>query len=70
MVNSNIIEFYDAIVVGILPDARFQLELSNKNIITAYISGKIRINNIRILLGDKVKVDSKKRIVYRYIDKR
>ncbi|MGE9276841.1 MAG: translation initiation factor IF-1 [Candidatus Phytoplasma pruni] len=70
MVNPNIIEFDDAIVVGILPNAKFKLELSNKKSIIAHISGKIHSNNIRILLGDKVKVDSKGRIVYRYIDKR
>nr|QOI12047.1 translation initiation factor IF-1 [Spirea stunt phytoplasma] len=65
MVNPNIIKVYDAIVVDILPNAQFKLELSNKNIIIANISGKIRIHNIRILLGDKVKVNSKKLIVYR-----
>ncbi|MDV3166898.1 MAG: translation initiation factor IF-1 [Vigna little leaf phytoplasma] len=60
----------DAIVVGVLRNAMFKLELPNKKIIIARISGKIRNNNIRILLGDKVQVDSTKRIVYRYIDKK
>ncbi|MEZ0180058.1 translation initiation factor IF-1 ['Camptotheca acuminata' phytoplasma] len=60
-------EVVDAIVVGILPNAKFKVELPDKRVIVAYISGKIRINKIRILLGDKVKVDYKGRIIYRYI---
>ncbi|KND62770.1 translation initiation factor IF-1 [Candidatus Phytoplasma phoenicium] len=60
----------DARVVGVFPNATFQLELlDNKKVIFARISGKIKVNNIRILLGDRVQVDSTKRIVYRYIDK-
>lgn len=60
----------DARVVGVLPNATFKLELlDNKKVIVARISGKIKVNNIRILLGDRVQVDSTKRIVYRYIDK-
>ncbi|MDV3167860.1 MAG: translation initiation factor IF-1 [Candidatus Phytoplasma stylosanthis] len=59
----------DAIVVGVLPNAKFKLKLPDDRIIISYISGKIRVNKIGILLGDKVKVDNKGRIVFRYIDK-
>nr|QOI12061.1 translation initiation factor IF-1 ['Helminthotheca echioides' yellows phytoplasma] len=60
----------NARVVDVLPNATFKLELlDNKKVIVARLSGKIKVNNIRILLGDRVLVDSTKRIVYRYIDK-
>ncbi|MBP3059397.1 translation initiation factor IF-1 [Texas Phoenix palm phytoplasma] len=66
----NDIESDDALVIKILPNTKFQLKLSNGKIITAYISGKMRTNNIRILLGDLVKVDQKGRIIFRYINKK
>ncbi|QTX02799.1 translation initiation factor IF-1 [Candidatus Phytoplasma luffae] len=66
MINNDI-ETLDALVVGILPNSKFKLELPDKRVIIAYISGKIRTNKIRILLGDKVKVDYRGRIIFRYI---
>ena len=54
-----------------LPNAMFKVELENGHEILAHISGKIRKNFIRILPGDKVKVEmtpydlSKGRITYR-----
>ena len=54
-----------------LPDTRFMVELENGQQILAYISGRMRKFYIRILPGDKVKVElspydmSKGRIVYR-----
>lgn len=54
-----------------LPNAMFRVELENKHEILAHISGKIRKNFIRILPGDKVKVEmtpydlSRGRITYR-----
>ena len=54
-----------------LPNAMFQVELENGHEILAHISGKIRKNFIRILPGDKVKVEmtpydlSRGRITYR-----
>ncbi|PQP79920.1 translation initiation factor IF-1 [Candidatus Phytoplasma phoenicium] len=73
MDKSNIKDIKDsknARVVDVLPNATFKLELlDNKKVIVARLSGKIKVNNIRILLGDRVLVDSTKRIVYRYIDK-
>ena len=44
-------------VVEALPNATFQVELKNGHKILAHISGKLRMNYIRILPGDKVKVE-------------
>jgi len=44
-------------VVESLPNAMFQVELENGNRILAHISGKLRMNFIRILPGDKVTVE-------------
>ncbi len=58
-------------VVDTLPNTMFRVELENGHVVTAHISGKMRKNYIRILTGDKVKVEltpydlSKGRIVYR-----
>lgn len=58
-------------IVDTLPNTMFRVELENGHIVIAHISGKMRKNYIRILTGDKVKVEltpydlSKGRIVYR-----
>lgn len=58
-------------VVDTLPNTMFRVELENKHIITAHISGKMRKNYIRILTGDKVTIAltpydlSKGRIIFR-----
>ena len=58
-------------VVETLPNTMFRVELENGHILTAHISGKMRKNYIRILTGDKVKVEmtpydlSKGRITHR-----
>ena len=58
-------------VIETLPNTMFRVELENGHVITAHISGKMRKHYIRILTGDKVKVEltpydlSKGRIVYR-----
>ena len=44
-------------VVESLPNATFQVELENGHRILAHISGKLRMNNIKILPGDKVTVE-------------
>ena len=44
-------------VVESLPNAMFRVELENGHIVLAHISGKMRMNYIRILPGDKVKVE-------------
>ncbi|WP_210395304.1 translation initiation factor IF-1 [Motiliproteus sediminis] len=58
-------------IVDTLPNTTFRVELENGHVVTAHISGKMRKHYIRILTGDKVKVEltpydlSKGRIVYR-----
>jgi len=44
-------------VIEVLPNARFKVELSNGHVINAYLSGKLRMNYIRVLEGDAVKVE-------------
>ena len=58
-------------IIDTLPNTMFRVKLENDHVITAHISGKMRKNYIRILTGDKVKVEmtpydlSKARITYR-----
>jgi len=59
-------------VIDSLPNAMFKVELDNGHKILAHISGKIRVNFIKILPGDRVKIElspydlSKGRITYRF----
>lgn len=43
-------------IIEALPDTLFKVELSNGEVILAYLAGKMRINHIRILIGDKVRL--------------
>jgi translation initiation factor IF-1 len=58
-------------IVEVLPSAFFKVQLSNDRIITAYLSGKLRMHYIKIVEGDKVKIEmspydlTKGRIVWR-----
>jgi len=58
-------------VVEVLPNAKFVIELENQHRIIGHVSGKIRMHYIRILPGDKVKVElstydlTRGRITYR-----
>ncbi|MBQ6830468.1 MAG: translation initiation factor IF-1 [Clostridia bacterium] len=56
MSKSDVIEL-EGVVVEALPNATFQVELPNGHRILAHISGKLRMNFIRILPGDKVTVE-------------
>ena len=56
MAKDDVVEF-EGVVVEALPNATFKVKLSNGHIITAHISGKLRLNYIRILPGDKVTVE-------------
>ena len=47
----------EGVVVETLPNTTFKVELENGNQILAHISGKLRMNYIKILPGDKVKVE-------------
>jgi len=59
-------------VVEALPNAMFRVELENGYLVLAHISGKMRMYYIRIVLGDRVKLElspydpNRGRIVYRY----
>ena len=59
-------------VIEALPNAMFQVELENGHKILAHVSGKIRMNIIRILPGDKVTIEltpydlTRGRITYRF----
>ena len=61
-----------AVVLEPLPNAMFRVELENKHVVLAHISGKMRKNFIRILPGDRVTVEvspydpSRGRITYRH----
>ena len=62
----------DGTVVESLGNAMFRVELENGHVITAHISGKMRMHYIKILPGDKVKIEmspydlTKGRITFRY----
>lgn len=56
MSKADVIEV-EGVVVEALPNATFQVELQNGHVILAHISGKLRMNFIRILPGDKVTVE-------------
>jgi translation initiation factor IF-1 len=62
----------DGTIVEALSNAMFRVELENGHQVIAHISGKMRMNYIKILPGDKIKLEmspydlSKGRIVYRY----
>ena len=70
MAKEDLIEV-EGVVKEALPNAKFRVELENGHIVEAHISGKIRMNFIRILPGDQVKVElspydlTKGRITYR-----
>ncbi|MCC7515816.1 MAG: translation initiation factor IF-1 [Pseudomonadales bacterium] len=70
MSKEDCIEF-EGEVVDTLPNTTFKVKLENGHTVMAHISGKMRTNYIRILTGDKVKVEmtpydlSKGRITYR-----
>ena len=61
----------EGVVVEKLPNAMFKVELENGHIVLAHISGKLRMNFIKILPGDKVTLEmspydlSKGRIIWR-----
>ena len=70
MSKTDVIEI-EGTVVEKLPNTMFKVELENGHVVLAHISGKLRMNFIRILPGDKVTIElspydlSKGRIVWR-----
>jgi translation initiation factor IF-1 len=61
----------NGVIVEANPNAIFKVELDNKHIVTAHLAGKMRQNNIKIIIGDKVTVEmspydlTKARIIFR-----
>jgi translation initiation factor IF-1 len=70
MSKSDVIEF-EGVVEEVLPNTAFKVRLDNGHEITAYISGRLRLNYIKILEGDRVRIEmspydlTKGRITYR-----
>ena len=70
MAKDDVIEMEGKVLV-VLPGYKFKVELSNKHVIEANVSGKMRMNMIRILAGDRVVVEistydlTRGRITYR-----
>ncbi len=70
MANKDTIEV-EGKVIEVLPGATFKVELENKHTVVAHVSGKIRMNYIRILPGDTVTIElspydlTRGRITYR-----
>ena len=62
----------DGTILEALPNAQFRVELENGHVVLAHISGKMRMYYIKILPGDRVKLEmspyylTKGRITYRY----
>ena len=62
----------DGKVIEALPNAMFRVELDNGHVVLCHISGKMRMHYIKILTGDKVKLEmspydlTKARITFRY----
>ena len=62
---------FEGVVTDLLPNAMFRVKLSNGHEITAHTAGKLRKNRIRVLQGDKVKLEvspydlTKGRIIFR-----
>ena len=71
MAKEDTIEMQGEIIEN-LPNATFRVKLENDHVVLGYISGKMRMNYIRILPGDKVSVEmspydlARGRITYRY----
>ncbi|MBQ7140802.1 MAG: translation initiation factor IF-1 [Bacilli bacterium] len=70
MAKDDVIEM-EGKILEVLPGGQFKVELENKHTVTAHVSGKIRMNYIRILPGDTVTVElsvydlTRGRITYR-----
>ena len=71
MAKQDLIEM-DGEVIETLPNTTFRVKLDNDHVVTAHISGKMRMHYIKLLPGDKVKLEmspydlTKARITFRY----
>lgn len=71
MAKTQEIEKQEGVVIETLPNTFFRVRLQDDSEVIAYLSGKMRMYRIRILVGDKVDIeripnDQRARIVYRY----
>jgi len=71
MVHQGTVEV-DGLVTESLPNATFRVKIAEDKLVLCHVAGRMRINHIRIMPGDKVKIEmtpydeTKGRIVYRY----
>jgi len=71
MVQKGITEL-DGFVLESLPNANFKVEIGEEKVVLCHVSGKMRLNHIRIMPGDRVKLEmtpydqNRGRIVYKY----
>ena len=62
----------DGVITEIMPSDKFKVKLENGFEVTAYLGGRMRINKIRMVVGDRVEMElseydlTQGRIVYRY----
>ena len=56
MSKSDVIET-EGVVIEVLPGTKFKVQLSNGIVILAYLAGKVRENNIKVLEGDTVRIE-------------
>jgi len=67
---------FEGLVLEILPDARYRIQLDNGHILVAYTAGKMKKNRIKTLAGDRVTVEvspydlEKGRLIFRHKDER
>lgn len=65
---------FEGVVLEVLPDARFRVQLESGHIVIAYTAGKMKKNRIKTLAGDRVTVEmspydlDKGRLIYRHKD--
>lgn len=63
---------FEGVVLEVLPDAKFRVELENGHVVVAYTSGRMKKNRIKTLAGDRVTVEmtpydlEKARLVFRH----
>jgi len=75
MVKEELLQF-EGLVVEILPDARYRVELDNGHALVAYTAGRMKKNRIKTLTGDRVTVEvspydlEKGRVIFRHKDER
>jgi translation initiation factor IF-1 len=75
MPKEEVIEF-EGLVLELLPDARYRVQLDNEHILVAYTAGRMRKNRIKTLAGDRVTVEvspydlTKGRVIFRHKSER